>query len=168
LEKSSSLGPNFGIIERVVLRGWAISRRDSAEARSPQTEFKLNEVTLSPEFYDLLNRIAELQDLKLSVFTSIRSPLAQAIYLYIPSRSVHHDASTPFEISLRTLLEQVSFPIPHFPSKRKQLFKNHEEDHASPDILTPAVKSNGCLIICVMPAVNLFCFFANKKCCGFF
>jgi hypothetical protein len=49
-----------------------------------------NGCTLSPEFFGLLSSIAELQNLKLNVFTSIRSPLAQAIYLYIPSRAHHH------------------------------------------------------------------------------
>ena len=122
---------SYRLIERVMIRGTPIARRDSGEASSRQTEMKLNEITLSPEFYGLLNRIAELQDLKLSVFTSIRSPLAQAIYLYIPSRSVHHSESNPFEISLTKLLEQVSFPIPVFKSKRKELFTKHEEESRS-------------------------------------
>jgi hypothetical protein len=127
----SKLATSYRLIERVVIPGRAIGRRDSSEASSRQTELRLNEIWLSPEFYSLLNRIAELQDLKLSVFTSIRSPLAQAIYLYIPSRSVHHDESNPFEISMRTLLEQVSFPIPVFKSKRKELFTKHQEEGRS-------------------------------------
>lgn len=127
----TKLATSYRLIERVVIPGRSICRRDSSEARSPQTELRFNEITLSPEFYGLLNRIAELQDLKLSVFTSIRSPLAQAIYLYIPSRSVHHDESNPFEISMRTLLEQVSFPIPKFKSKRKELFTKHQEEGRS-------------------------------------
>jgi hypothetical protein len=130
-DMQTKLATSYRLIERVVIPGRAISRRDSSEARSPQTELRLNEITLSAEFYALLNRIAELQDLKLSVFTSIRSPLAQAIYLYIPSRSAHHDESNPFEISIRTLLEQVSFPIPIFKSKRKELFTKHQEEGRS-------------------------------------
>ena len=121
----------YRLIERVAIRGAAIRRRDSREASSPQTELKLNEITLSPEFYSLLNRIAELQDLKLSVFTSIRSPLAQAIYLYMPSRSYHHDENNPFEITLTKLLEQVSFQVPEFKSKRREIFTKHENEGRS-------------------------------------
>jgi hypothetical protein len=78
--------------------------------------------TLSPEFYSILNRVAELQHLILEVFTSIRSPLAQAIYLYIPSRAHHHTESDPFEITVTRLLEQVSFPVPAQKNRRRQLF----------------------------------------------
>jgi hypothetical protein len=130
-ELKTKVATSYRLIERVVIQGRPIARRDSAEASSNQTELRLNEISLSPEFYRLLNRIAELQDLKLSVFTSIRSPLAQAIYLYIPSRSVHHDERDPFEISLTKLLEQVSFPVPEYKSKRKELFTKHAEQGRS-------------------------------------
>jgi hypothetical protein len=123
----TKLAHSYRLIERVEIRGRAIGRKDSRLATSGQTELKLNLITLSPEFYGLLNRIAELQDLKLHVFTSIRSPLAQAIYLYIPSRSVHHSENDPFEITLTKLFEQVSFPIPAFKSKRKEIFTKHSE-----------------------------------------
>jgi len=127
----TKVATSYRLLERVVIRGAAISRRDSSEALSGQTELKLNEVTLSPEFYALFGRIAELQDLKLRAFTTIRSPLAQAIYLYIPSRSAHHDENDPFEISLETLFKQVSFPIPAFKSKRKEIFTKHQDEGRS-------------------------------------
>jgi hypothetical protein len=72
-----------------------------------------------------------LQNMKLEVFTSIRSPLAQAIYLYIPSRAHHHSKEDPFEITLTRLLEQVSFPVPSFKSQRKQVFTQHEKEGRS-------------------------------------
>jgi hypothetical protein len=78
--------------------------------------------TLSPEFFGMLGQIAELQYLKLDVLTSIRAPLAQAIYLYIPSRAHHHTEEKPFEITLAKLLEQVSYPVPQQKSVRRKIF----------------------------------------------
>src|SRR5581483_3647062 len=118
---------SYRIIERVDIRGPVIKRRDSRLATSPQTEFNYNSCTLSPEFCALLADIVELRYLKLSVLTRIRSPLAQAIYLYIPSRAAHHSEADPFEISLTTLFNQVSFPNPRHKSKRRQVLTKHAE-----------------------------------------
>ena len=126
---NTKLAHTYRLIDEVAIRGQAISRRDSKTAKDKQIEMKFNLIVLSKEFYNLLGRIAELQDLKLDVFTGIRSPLAQAIYLYIPSRSVHHTEDAPFEISLTKLLEQVSFRVPEFKSKRLELFTKHSEEN---------------------------------------
>lgn len=112
----------YRLIESLDIEDRPIRRRDSTLALSSQREMWLNGCTLSPEFYSLLTRVAELQYLKLDVFTSIRSPLAQAIYLYIPSRAHHHSKEQPFEITITKLLEQVSFPVPRFKSARHHLF----------------------------------------------
>lgn len=123
---------SYRLIERVDIEDRPIRRKDADLAKSPhQLEMWFNGCTLSPEFAGLLNRISELQHLKLKVFTAIRSPLAQSIYLYIPSRAYHHDEANPFEINLSTLLQQVSFPIPHHKSKRKELFTKHHEEGRS-------------------------------------
>ena len=79
-------------------------------------------MTLSPEFFGLLKRWEELARICLHVLTSIRSPKAQAIYAYIPSRAVHHTGSKPFSINLATLLEQIGAPVPVAKSKRRQVF----------------------------------------------
>lgn len=125
----TKLAHSYRLINELAIRGKTIARRDSKLAKDKQTEIKLNRIVLSEEFYNLLGRIAELQDLKLDVFTGIRSPLAQAIYLYIPSRSVHHSENNPFEISLTKLLEQVSFRVPEFKSKRLELFTKHSKEN---------------------------------------
>lgn len=117
----------YRLIERIDIERRPIRRRDAALANDPQMEMWFNGCELSPEFYAMLNHLTELQLLKLDVLTAIRSPLGQSIYLYIPSRAVHHDEDNPFEISLTKLLEQVSFPIPKFKSKRRELFTKHEE-----------------------------------------
>jgi hypothetical protein len=128
----TGISHSYRLIERVDIEGHPIRRRDAKLAKKPyQQELWFNGCTLSPEFAGLLSNIAELQHLKLDVFTSIRSPLAQAIYLYIPSRAHHHDADKPFEITLTKLMEQVSFPISQYKSVRRKTFNQHEESGRS-------------------------------------
>jgi hypothetical protein len=118
----TKISHSYRLIERIDVENRPPRRSDSKLARSSQTEMWFNGCTLSPEFAGLLSHIRELQHLKLDVFTSIRSPLAQAIYLYIPSRACHHTEAKPFEITLTKLLEQVSFPIPGQKNRRRQIF----------------------------------------------
>lgn len=128
---ASGIAHEYRLIERIDIEKRPIRRKDDLRAGSPQLEMWFNGCTLSPEFFGLLARIAELQHLKLDVFTSIRSPLAQAIYLYIPSRAYHHSEKNPFEISISKLLDQVSFPQPRYKSLRHKLLTQHEEEGRS-------------------------------------
>jgi len=121
----TNIAHSYRLIERVHIEERPIRRKDDKRAENPQLELWFNVITLSEEFYAVMNRIAELHHLKLDVFTGIRSPLAQAIYLYIPSRAHHHTEKKPFEINLTTLLQQVSHPIPEHKSRRHQLFTQH-------------------------------------------
>jgi hypothetical protein len=57
--------------------------------------------------------------------------LAQAIYLYIPSRAYHHSEAKPFEISLTLLLQQISFQVPSQRNRRRQIFTQHEDEGRS-------------------------------------
>lgn len=124
---TTKVSHQYRLIERVDIEGRPPRRRDSRLALSNQEEMFFNGCTLSPEFFGLLGRITELQHLKLDVFTSIRAPLAQAIYLYIPSRAHHHTDKKPFEITLAKLLEQVSYPVPQHKSVRKKVFTQRED-----------------------------------------
>jgi hypothetical protein len=117
----------YRLIERIDTESRPPRRKDSRLAISNQEEIFFNGCTLSPEFFGLLGQITELQHLKLDVFTSIRAPLAQAIYLYIPSRAHHRTKEMPFEITLTNLLEQVSYPIPKHKSVRHKIFTQREE-----------------------------------------
>jgi hypothetical protein len=127
----TNIDHEYRLIERIDIEKRPPRRRDSRIATSKQKEMWFNGCTLSPEFYGLLNRIAELQHLKLNVFTAIRSPLAQAIYLYIPSRACHHTEVKPFEITLTKLLEQISFPVPRHKCRRHKLFAQHADENRS-------------------------------------
>ena len=128
---NTGISHQYRLIEHVDIEGRPPRRKDSVLANSAQEEMWFNGCILSPEFFGLLSSIAELQSLKLNVFTSIRSPLAQAIYLYIPSRAHHHSKDDPFEITLTRLLEQVSFSVPNYKSLRKQIFTQHEKEGRS-------------------------------------
>ena len=123
----TNISHSYRLIERIDTEERPPRRRDSKLARSNQTELWFNGCVLSPEFAGLLSRISELQHLRLDVFNSIRSPLAQSIYLYIPSRACHRRKHNPFEISLKLLLEQVSFPVPHQKCRRHKLFTQHAD-----------------------------------------
>lgn len=130
-DTKTQVAHTYRLIERVDFEERPIRRRDAKLAIDFQTEMWLNGCELSPEFYGLLDRIAELHELDLDVFTSIRSPLAQAIYLYIPSRAVHHEEADPFKINLTLLLQQVSFRVPPQKQRRHQIFTQHEKEGRS-------------------------------------
>jgi hypothetical protein len=135
VDLTTNEGHIYRLIEDLDIHEKPIRRRDAKAATDRQYEIWFNGCTLSREFYGLLNRIAELQYLNLRVFTSIRSPLAQAIYLYIPSRADHRGENDPFEINLKKLLEQVSFrppdKIPRQKNRRRQIFTQHESEGRS-------------------------------------
>ena len=127
----SGIAHTYRLIEDLDIEERPIRRRDAKLANDLQSEMWFNGCILSTEFYGLLNRIAELQEIDLDVFTAIRSPLAQAIYLYIPSRAYHHSEAKPFEISLTLLLQQISFQVPFQRNRRRQIFTQHEDEGRS-------------------------------------
>lgn len=130
-DTKTNVSHSYRLIERIDVEDRPPRRRDSKLARSNQTEMWFNGCVLSQEFAGILSRIRELQHLRLDVFNAIRSPLAQAIYLYIPSRACHHNVAKPFEISLTRLLEQVSFPVPRQKCRRHKLFMQHADENRS-------------------------------------
>ena len=117
----------FQILGDIKIHQKTARRREALKALSIQQEMWLDRVTLSPEFFGLLKRWEELARICLHVLTSIRSPKAQAIYTYIPSRAVHHTESKPFSINLATILEQIGAPVPTTKSKRKQIFTQNNK-----------------------------------------
>lgn len=119
----TGISHQYRLLERVDIVNRPRRRRDSKLAQTEQLEMWFHGCTLSPEFYGIINHIAELQRLNFDVVRSIRFPLAQAVYLYIPSRAHYHTEEDPVEITLTTLLQQVSFfPVPRQKNRRRQLF----------------------------------------------
>jgi len=85
------------------------------------TQVQLDNVALAPEFVELLLDWTQLMHLRLDVLRNLSSDLAQALYLYIPSRAVHHTKSDPWKISLVNLFEQLGIPVPSSKSVRKKV-----------------------------------------------
>ena len=112
----------FQILGDIKIHQKTARRHEALKALSMQQEMWLDRVTLSPEFFGLLKRWEELARICLHVLTAIRSPKAQAIYTYVPSRAVHRTKTKPFAINLATILEQIGAPVPTAKSKRKQIF----------------------------------------------
>lgn len=97
-------------------------RKKPQEGKTHQDEIWFDEVELHPKFFDLLKDYMSIAQIHLKTLTSIRSPLAQAIYAYIPSRAIYYGQAKPFEITLKKLLEQVGHTVPDTKSVRKKIF----------------------------------------------
>jgi len=91
-----------------------------------QKEIWLDKVELAESFAELLRDWTQIMHLNLGTLKELTSDLAQAIYLYLPSRAFHHTETNPFEIRLALLLEQLGMPVPSAPSKRKELFTQNK------------------------------------------
>jgi hypothetical protein len=115
------------LLEKMDVCQTPIRRRDAPEAVSGQMNFRIQAATLSDWFLEMLARIAELLYLRLDVFTSIRSPIAQSLYMFIPSRAIGHPEQKPWEVNLSTVLSQIGYdPVPEPRSKRIQLLQQNK------------------------------------------
>lgn len=97
-------------------------RRKALDGSGSQHEMWLDEVELHPEFHALLRDYMNVVQIDLKALTKMRSPLAQAIYSFMPSRALHRNQDNPFEISMVKLLEQVGHSVPQYKSVRYKIF----------------------------------------------
>lgn len=82
--------------------------------------------TLTPEFLAILDGEKERVHERLDILRSIPSPIAQALYLYIPSRAIYYSSvEAPFSICLSNLLVQVGVRVPPTKSERKRVFEQN-------------------------------------------
>jgi Replication initiator protein A len=104
-----------------------IRRSDAPDAVNGQMTLRIQAAVVSDWFYEMLSCIIELMWLKLDVFTSIRSPNAQSLYMFLPSRAVGKTEQNPWEINLTKLLGQIGYDhVPTSRSKRIQLFTQNK------------------------------------------
>ncbi|MDQ8182713.1 hypothetical protein [Pelagicoccus sp. SDUM812005] len=115
----------FTIIGDIKVHQKGIRRSDAKEADGIQLDLELDRITLSPEFFDLLEDWCNLSRIRLDVLKSMRSNLAQAIYSYIPYRAAGRTKSTPYEITAESILQQVSARVPPAKSSRAKVFLQH-------------------------------------------
>jgi hypothetical protein len=109
--------------ETLPLDDWAVIKNQGKDTSG--THVQLDNVMLAPEFVELLLDWTQLMHVRLDVMRSLTSDVAQAIYLFIPSRAVHHTRENPWKISLTTLFEQLGMAVPHSKSVRKKILTQH-------------------------------------------
>jgi hypothetical protein len=112
--------------QTLALDDWAVAKKQQGKDTSG-THVQLDNVALAPEFVELLMDWTQLMHVRLDVMRSLTSDLAQAIYLYIPSRAVHHTKEDPWKIGLTALFEQLDLPIPSSKSVRKKILTQHKK-----------------------------------------
>lgn len=113
---------HFTLLGHVDIVTHAPRRRTSGR----QPEIWLDYVELHPEFLKLLHDYENLLYIRWDVFKQLTSNLAQALYLYIPSRAKHYAQKSPWKIGLETLLDQVGMNVPKTKSKRKEIFTQNK------------------------------------------
>ena len=74
-----------------------------------------------------MRRWEELARIRLDEINRMKSPKAQAIYTYLPSRALHHTKDSPFSIKLANVLPQIGAPVPIHKSVRKKIFIQNDE-----------------------------------------
>lgn len=112
--------------QTLALDDWAVVKKQQGRDTSG-THVQLDNVALAPEFVELLLDWTQLMHVRLDVLRSLTSDLAQAIYLYIPSRAVHHTKEDPWKIGLTTLFEQLGLLVPPSKSVRKKILTQHKK-----------------------------------------
>lgn len=122
---------DYRILSSVETSSMTPRRKDSKLAKNNQQELWLETVELHEKFYEFLTDVAELARIRLDILNSIKTPIAQTIYSYIPSRAVHHSKDNPFEITASNLLEQLGENIPKEKRDRKKKFAKKRDGRPS-------------------------------------
>ena len=98
-------------------------RRRKPLSHEMQRELHLEYAELHEDFIPIL---VETVHFDLAAFKKMTSPIAQAIYAFIPSRATHRPESHPFSITISTLLKQIGASIPKEKWARKKLFTQNK------------------------------------------
>lgn len=120
-EEGSKEWDTFRLLQSIRMHGRERRRKPQGN-EVIQEEIWFDSVELDPVFFELMRDYVNIAKIDLKSLTSLKSPLAQAIYAYIPSRAVHSNESKPFAINLATLLLQVGHHVPVEKSVRKKIF----------------------------------------------
>jgi hypothetical protein len=138
---------------------------------------KLERVMIHPELAVLMRDINRSIHFRLAPFRQLRSEIARAIYLYMPSRAYWRDAKSPYQVSLTRLLTEIGAHVPAYPSYRRRIFTQHGAVYADTPIDGRRAKSilaqldglemnGGKFRCCLRPNANgddsLFCCWRDK------
>jgi hypothetical protein len=111
--------------QRLALDEWVIVDKEPRIERARAVQ--LDNVALAPEFAEFLCDWTNIMHVRLDVLRTLASDLAQAIYLFIPSRAVHHSKADPWKINLANLYDQLAMNVPSSKSLRKKALVQHGE-----------------------------------------
>ena len=111
--------------QRLALDEWVIVDKEPRIERARAVQ--LDNVALAPEFAEFLCDWKNIMHVRLDVLRTLASDLAQAIYLFIPSRAVHHSKSDPWKINLANLFDQLAMNVASSKSLRKKALVQHGE-----------------------------------------
>jgi hypothetical protein len=109
---------------------------------------QLENVALAPEFAEFLSDFTNLMHVRLDVLRTLSSDVAQAIYLFIPSRAVHRAQADPWKINLANLFQQLGMKVAPSKSMRKKALEQHGAKSVIRQ-LDNAVILNGKLRVCL-------------------
>jgi hypothetical protein len=111
--------------QRLALDEWAVVDKEPRTERARAVQ--LDNVALAPEFAEFLCDWTNIMHVRLDVLRTLASDLAQAIYLFIPSRAVHHSKADPWKINLANMFDQLGMNVPSSKSLRKKALVQHGE-----------------------------------------
>jgi hypothetical protein len=109
--------------QRLALDDWPAQRvkQQDDDVRWVQ----LDNVVLAPEFAEFLSDFTNLMNVRLDVLRTLSSDVAQAMYLFIPSRAVYRAKTDPWKINLANLFEQLGMTVPSSKSLRRKTMEQH-------------------------------------------
>ena len=90
-----------------------------------EDEMWLDEIELDPKFADLLNDYSRSMDLNFETLRTIKSGMVQSIYLFLPSRAVHHAQEDPFKITTERLWQDLELDVAPKSVRKKALTQNN-------------------------------------------
>ncbi len=85
-------------------------------------------IQLDQNFINFIDQIEKFISVRLDVKVKLPSPVAQAIYTYIPSRAIYSTIKDPWRISLTNLMKELRLPLEKYASKseKKKLFTQNK------------------------------------------
>ena len=98
------------------------------ETKTEDGNKTLVSIQFDPNFITFIDQIEKFISVRLDVKVKLPSPVAQAIYTYIPSRAIYSTEKEPWRISLTTLMKELRLPLEKYSSKseRKKLFTQNK------------------------------------------
>ena len=83
-------------------------------------------IQLDPNFITFIDQIEKFISVRLDVKVKLPSPIAQAIYTYIPSRAIYSTEKEPWRISLAILMRELRLPEEKYKSAREKIFTQNK------------------------------------------